>query len=101
MRLARKDNLYGTVRIVEDAAQAIHIAEDEGGSLIRGKTTCKADSESVWIEHVLKFGHLDSSLTQPQVLLLQAAANVSNQRIFPLHMRLPQFLVGNDLHTLP
>ncbi len=101
MGFSCKDNLHRTFRIVQDAPQVFGVAEDQRGALISGEAPCETNNEGVAIQHVFKLGHLDGTFAQAQVVTLQIATGIIDQRLLPLQVCLPQLLVRNLCDCIP
>src|SRR5579859_4543702 len=58
MCLAREDNLDWTRRIVQQAAQAVDVAEEQSCAFIGGKAACETEDQRIGINQVIKLGDL-------------------------------------------
>ena len=101
MCLAGKNDLYRPLWIVQNSTYTFNVAENERCPFVGCVAPGKANNESISIQHALEFSHLHRAFTQAQVLLSQTPARVVNESLFPLHMRLPEFFIGNVYNALP
>src|SRR5467141_190086 len=71
------------------------MAEDEGRSFIRCETACKSNKQSLSVEYTLTLINLRGTLSQAQVLQLQAFASIDDKSIFASLVYCPQLCVRN------
>ena len=50
MGLARKDKLHGTLRVGEDALEAVHVREEQGAALVGGEPAGEPDGENLGVQ---------------------------------------------------
>src|SRR4051812_46660090 len=101
MSFARKEELHGTIRIAQDARQALRIEEDQRRALISSKATSEADGQRGFIENLLRFNHFFERTILPKDLLAKSPANEFDRPATQEIACPPQFLRRNAINAIP
>ncbi len=99
--LPAKMNCTGRSAIVEDARQALRVAQEQVRPLVGGEAAREADRQRLGIEHLVGVGDLRPVDAPPLQLRLQPAAREAHQTLAQALVAAPQLGVGNARHALP
>ena len=101
MGFAGKQNLHGTLHIIEDAPQALDVPQHKSRALVGGEAPREADGQRIRVEYFV--GRADLRLRRAAALELQP--QMPPRECHQAHpaalVRSPQFLGRNALHPLP
>ena len=101
VRLAGKDDLHGTFRIVQDPGEPFCVPEQEIASLVRRKPSGKADRQGLRVEHVLRTLDLRGQLSPSHELFLHPPAGKGDEPFPPPLVGPPQLGVRDQIHPFP
>ncbi len=101
VRFAREDDLHRAFRVIDDAFEPFHVAENKRGAFIRREPPREADNQRVGVQHALELRHLERAFAEAQVMLAQMAARILDEGVFAFYVCMPQCFVGNLRDRLP
>ena len=101
MGFAGKQNLHGTLDIIEDAPQALDVPQHKSRALVGGEAAGEADGQRIRVEDFV--GRVDFRPGRPAALELQPQMppGECHQAHPAALVGSPQFLGRNALHALP
>src|SRR5690606_18462081 len=100
-RLARYDELHGTIAIEDDPAKSIDVLEDEIGALVGGEASRESDRQVLGVERLVRRGDLHRRGSLAKELLLHALPNEAHEAIAEPILRAPELGVGDPRDALP
>src|SRR5436190_3535200 len=95
MRLAGEENLHRSIRGGDDAAQALEVAEEEVGPLVRGEAAGEAERERVRVEEGLDAPEVVGRAAMARELAAHTLADVGDEPRLLRAVRLPDLIVGD------
>jgi hypothetical protein len=95
MRLAREDHLDRSVRVPQQPREAVHVGEQQTGSLVGREPSGEADREHARIEDRLDLGKDGGRFAVTGKLGAQPTLDEDRELALLAEMRLPQ-LIGRD-----
>ena len=101
VRLAGDHDLHRHILVTEDALDAVHVLEQQGGAFIGGEPARKADSQRVGIQHLFGMPHLRRRSLSAQRRRALPLAHEIHQAALAAAMHFQQFLVRNLFDLLP
>ena len=101
MGLAGKQQLHGSILIVDDGAKPIEIAKNQRATLISGETPGETDGQCLWIEHFLGASDFRQGGAAAFELGLEPPPGEGDQPFAPPFVRSPQLGVGNVIDAPP
>ena len=101
MRLPREEELYGVLRIIDDALQTLEVGKEEMGTLIGSETTTEADQKSIRIDPIeYRYGRFGITTTLDPLLSVEGA-DMLDQMKLNLLVCLPDLFIGHRLDLCP
>ena len=101
MRLPREEELYGILRIIDDALQTLEVGKEEMGTLIGSETTTEADQKSIRVDPIeYRYGRFGITTTLDPLLSVEGA-DMLDQMKLNLLVRLPYLFVRYGLDLRP
>ena len=101
MRLPREEELYGVLRIIDDALQTLEVGKEEMGTLVGSETTTEADQKSIWVDPIeYRYGRFGITTTLDPLLPVEGA-DMLDQMKLNLLVCLPNLFVGHRLDLRP
>src|SRR5262245_55112712 len=95
MRLAREDDLQRSPGVLQHAKQAIGIAEEEGGALVRREAAGEADRQRFRIEQRAGGEQLRRLRQAAHPAQSRALADLTDESALQLQVNAPQLVVAD------
>jgi len=101
VRLAREDELHGTLLVVDDRRQTVEVGEQQVGALVGGEAACETDGQHVGLDALDDLKHLARRVEAHLPGVAVTPADMLDELVLELHALLPQLRVGDVVDLLP